>query len=67
MHYDIMGAKVRDLLRGRQDVKMLEDAKGHTRIFGAREVEVSSATDLCNVIAQGSQLRVCIFTSNANR
>jgi kinesin family protein 2/24 len=56
---EIYGAKVQDLLKGRQEVKMLEDSKGHTRLFGAREAEVSSAAELCSLIAQGSQLRMC--------
>jgi kinesin family protein 2/24 len=56
---EIYGSKVRDLFERRKEVKILEDAKGRTRIFGAREVEVASASQLCALIAQGSQLRVC--------
>mmetsp|Transcript_105591 Transcript_105591/g.164599 ORF Transcript_105591/g.164599 Transcript_105591/m.164599 type:complete len:1245 (-) Transcript_105591:387-4121(-) len=56
---EIYGTKVRDLLEGRKEVKMLEDSRGRMRIFGARETRVTSASQLCTLIAKGSELRAC--------
>jgi len=60
---EIYGVKVRDLLESRREVKILEDARGHTRLVGASEVQVSSAVELCALVAQGSQLRVSKTTT----
>lgn len=55
---EIYGPKVRDLLDGRREVKLLEDAKGHTQCLGVNEVPVDSADEFCALVADGLSLRV---------
>jgi kinesin family protein 2/24 len=61
--FEIYGGKLIDLLSERRNIKCLEDANGRVCFLGLSEHDVSSATDVMDVIVKGGEQRTTGTTS----